>query len=991
MMLLLFTHAQAQDQEVTGVVVDAQTEETLPGVNILVKGTTSGTSTDGQGQFSLEVPSLQDTLVFSYIGYQRQEVAIGGRTTVNLELQNEGIAADELVVVGYGTQRKSDLTGSISSVSSEELNAYPTQGMTDALQGKVAGVQVQSTNGGEPGTGFRIRIRGGTSINADSDPLYVVDGFPGSTPPPPEDIESIEVLKDASATAIYGARGANGVVLITTKSGQEGDTQIELNVSNSFQETSNRLDLLNASEFGSMMNDVHLNSDGDPGALPFPDAASLGEGTDWQDEVFQDGYQQDYQLSVSGGTEDINYYVSGNLYDQTGVIQNSDYQQISLLSNINVEASDKFKMGGKLYVSRSERNGARTQEGSGGSGNTGAVAGATKFEPTLGIFNEDGDYIRSGVGDPHDNPFAVVSELELNDVDDRFQGNVFGEYSFTDNLLLRVTAGANIANDRDGEFTPTTLNAGRNTGGTGVIDASKRTNFINENYLNYRQTFAQQHTVDVSGGFSYQYDRSEGWEAVNQNFISNSFSFWNLGGGSNFQNPSSGLSEWTLASTYGRLNYNFDGRYLLTFTGRYDGSSRFGKNNKWAFFPSGAFGWNVSNEQFMQDVDLISNLKLRASYGITGNTEIGTYRSLARFSPVLSTVGGTPVNAIRPTNTANSNLTWETTAQYDIGVDVALLNDRIELTADYYNKQTDDLLYNLPLPEYSGYGSALRNIGSIENKGFEFSLNTRNVTTSDFSWNTAFNISFNNNEITELAGGDVRYSEAPGHLLATNSQILREGETVGAFWGYVFDGLYQEGDDFSVEPGKQPGDVKFSDINGDGSISNSDQTIIGDPHPDYIWGLTNNVRFKNFDLSVFVQASVGNDMLNFERMELLWLSGKSNQLAEATDRWTPDNTDTIIPRASASRSAIVSTQWVEDGSYVRVKNLSLGYNIPVSILGNSLRSARVYVSGQNLLTFTDFSGYDPEVSYQNSNTNIGLNYASYPNIRSFTFGVNVGF
>lgn len=980
-----------QQEPVTGLVVDAQTGEELPGVNVVIKGTTIGTSTDLNGRFEVGVESLQDTLVFSFVGYQTLEVPINGRTDLNITLESEIISGEELVVVGYGVAKKSDLTGSISSVSSEDITVYPTQDMTDAIQGKISGVQVQSINGGEPGRGFRIRIRGGTSINADSNPLYVVDGFPGSTPPPPEDIESIEVLKDASATAIYGARGANGVVLITTKRGRQGNTQVDLKVSNSFQQTTKQLDMLNASEFGEFMNDIHRNDGGDPNNLPYSNPSSLGKGTDWQEQVFRDGYLQNYQLAVSGGTQNVNYYVSGNLYDQKGVILNSDFQRISLLSNVDIQASEKFQVGAKLYYDRSEQNGARTQEAASGAGGAGVISSALKFEPTQGIYNDNDEFTISGIGDPNDNPYAIATQRELNNVEDRFEGNVFGEFSFSENLAFRVTAGANINNGRFGNFIPTSLIAGRNTGGTGSIEAFKSTNFVNENYLNFENTLGQFHTLNLIGGFSYQYNRLEQWNARNQGFISNSFSFWNLSGGSNFQRPGSSLTRWELASGYGRVNYNFDDRYLLTFTGRYDGSSRFGKNNKWAFFPSGAIGWNISNEQFMENVDFVSTLKLRASFGITGNTEIGTYQSLARFSPVLATVGGRPVNAIRPTDVANNNLTWESTTQYNAGLDVSFLRDRVNLTADYYYKKTEDLLYNIPLPEYSGYATTLQNIGSLENKGFEFSLNSHNVATENFSWSTRLNLSLNRNKILDLPGGDLKYSQAPGHLITTESQILREGESVGSFYGWVFDGLYQQGDNFSAEPNKQPGDVKFKDINGDGTINNSDQTIIGNPHPDYIWGLTNDFSYKNFDLSVFLQASVGNDMLNFTRMEMLWMSGKSNQLAEATDRWTPNNTNTDIPRASSTHSAIVSSQWVEDGSYIRIKNISMGYNLPVEILRNRVRSARVYVSGQNLFTFTNYSGFDPEVSYRNSNTNIGLDYSSYPNIRSFTLGINIGF
>lgn len=1000
-LLLLSSDLSAQDVSVSGQVIDGETEQSLPGVNIMVKGTSSGTTTDAEGNFSLPVPSLQDTLIFSYIGYREEEVPINGREEIQVTMVTQAYSGDEVVVVGYGTMSKSDLTGSVSSVSSDEINTYPAQDMTEALQGKISGVQIQRVNGGEPGTGMRIRVRGGTSINAGSEPLYVVDGFPGGTPPPQEDIESIEVLKDASATAIYGSRGANGVVLITTKSGQAGDTQINFEASNSFQTVSNRLDVLNASEFADFMNDIHLNDGGDPNALPYENPSSLGAGTDWQDQILRDGYLQDYQLSINGGSEDIQYYLSGNVYDQKGVILNSSYQKVDLTSNLDAQLSDKLDIGGKLFYSRSEASGVRTQEGSGGSSNTGVIAGALKFEPTQGIYDENNEFTISEVGDPHDNPYAVATQQEDNETNDLFQGNFFGEYSFTDNLYLRVSLGGKVINDRDGSFVPTSLVAGRNTGGTGGISAGKSTNLINENYLNFSETFNESHTINLMGGYSYQFYRSEGWSASNQNFISDSFSYWNLGGGSNFQSPSSSLSRWKLASWYGRVNYNYNDRYLLTFTGRYDGSSRFGSNNKWAFFPSGALAWNITNEEFLQESDFLTNLKARASYGITGNTEIGTYQSLARLTPVFITIGGSPVNAIRPSDVANNDLTWESTTQYDFGLDAEFYEGRVSASADYYNKTTDDLLYDVPLPEYSGYGTSLQNIGSVQNKGFEFSLTTRNLQ-GPLSWNTNFNISINRNEILELAGGDVRYSEAPGHMVATDSQILREGEVVGAFYGWIFDGIYQEGDDFSAEPNKQPGDVKLRDINGmdedgnltgepDGVVNNADQTIIGNPHPDYMWGLTNEFRYNNFDLNVFVQASMGNDMMNFTRMELEWMSGKSNQLSTATNRWTPNNTDTNIPRASSTHPPEVSSRWVEDGSYVRVKNISLGYTLPSQLIeGSGIRRARIYVSGQNLLTFTNYSGYDPEVSYQNSNTNVGLDYASYPNVKSLTLGVSLG-
>ena len=524
---------------------------------------------------------------------------------------------------------------------------------------------------------------------------------------------------------------------------------------------------------------------------------------------------------------------------------------------------------------------------------------------------------------------------------------------------------------------------------------------LNENYLTYNKAINDLNKLNFMAGYSYQSNRSEYWNASNQNFITNSFSFWNLGGGSSFQNPSSSLTQWVLASFYGRLNYNFANKYLLTFTGRYDGSSRFGANHKWAFFPSGAFAWNVKEEPFMKKISELSHLKLRTSYGMTGNTEIGSYRSLALFTPSTTVIDGTPVNAIMPSTVANKNLTWESTSQTDVGLDVGLFNERLIFTADYYYKKTEDLLYNVPLPEYSGYTTSLQNMGSVLNKGWEFSVSTVNLNGS-LKWNTDFNISFNRNKILDLAGGDVLYSTVPGHMLSSDSQVLREGEVIGAFYGWIFDGVYQQGDNFSAEPNKKPGNIKYRDVTGrdasgkldgkpDGSVNMDDRVIIGNPHPDFIFGLNNDFKYKNFDLNIFIHGSVGNDMMNYTRMELDWLAGKSNATKDALNRWTSTNTNTDVPMVSGGNKAEVSTRWVEDGSYVRLKNIALGYNLQGSILQRfNLSSLRVYISAQNFFTFTKYSGYDPEVSFRDSNTNVGLDYGSYPNVKSLTIGVNIG-
>ncbi|MGK7395105.1 MAG: SusC/RagA family TonB-linked outer membrane protein [Candidatus Cyclobacteriaceae bacterium M3_2C_046] len=996
-----------QTRTITGTVTSMEDNAPLPGVNIIEKGTSNGTVSDVEGQYSLNI-SEDATIVFSSVGYTSEEIQVGSRSVIDLTMTPDVKQLQELVVVGYGTVKKSDLTGSVASVKAEELTAYPAIGAVQALQGRAAGVQIQANNG-EPGADFKIRIRGATSINASSDPLIVVDGFPGGTMPPPEDIESIEILKDASATAIYGSRGANGVIMVTTKRGKDGKAKIDFNSSFSTLTEINRLDLLNGEQFANYINDVYLsNPSNNPDNLPYANPSSFGVGTDWQDVIFQNGSIQNYQLSVSGGNENVGYYVSGVYFDQEGIILNSDYNRFSVTSNIDIKASEKFKLGINLFARRTDRNGVRTQEGSGGTNGAGVISSAFKFEPIAGIYDENGMFTISQIGDPHDNPYALATELLNNNVEDRLQGNFYGEYEILPDLKFRTSIGANIRNARNGGFTPTTLNAGRSRGGIANINTDKDVNVINENYLTYTRQFGSQ-SFSVMGGYSYQYDQSEGWNAAGSSFISNAFEFWNLNGAAVYDQPSSNISEWELSSFYGRVNYSINEKYLFTINARYDGSSRFAKNNKWAFFPSGAFAWNISQEPFMQNVNPISNLKLRTSFGITGNQAIGVYQSLAKFRTTFAVINGVPVNAVRPQDVANDNLTWESTEQFNIGLDIGLLDDRITLATDYYYMTTYDMLFSQPLPEYSGFGSMMANIGKMENKGFEFEINSRNIT-GEFTWSSNLNLSINRNKILELPEGeDIRYRSTPGHILTDDTQILSEGYPLGSFYGWIYQGVYQEGDDFLDGSEAVPGGEKYMDLDGmkddegnltgqpDGKLNNDDRTIIGNPNPDFIWGFNNTFSWKGFDLNVFFQSSVGNDMLNFTRFELDWLTGKNNASTAALNRWTPTNTDTDIPKASYSRPARPSTRWIEDGTFVRLKNISLGYNVPKSIVNNiGIRAARVYISGQNILTFTDYQGFDPEVNYQSggnrdSNQNLGLDYGSYPNAKSYTVGLNIGF
>ncbi|WP_185967782.1 SusC/RagA family TonB-linked outer membrane protein [Formosa sediminum] len=970
-----------QNFKVEGLVND-ETGFPLPGANVVEKGTTNGVTTDYDGNFTLTVSTSHAILVVSYLGYATQELPLEGQSHVSINLDVDAAGLDEVVVVGYGSVKKSDLTGAVSSVSSDDLVAFPVTDATQALQGRAAGVTVQSTNGA-PGSDYSIQIRGNTSINASNNPLIVVDGFIDGVMPPPEDIKSIEVLKDASSTAVYGARGANGVILVSTKRGVEGKAQFSFSTSYSSQSEINRLDLLNADQFTDYIQEI------DPDFVP----ELTGTGTDWQDEIYRTGAVQNYQLSVSGGSEKLSYYVSGAVFDQEGVVEDSDFNRYSLTTNLDLQASRAVKVGTSIFVRRTNSNGVKSQEG-GDAAQTGVISGAYKFSPTQSITTANGDYALSVIGYPIDNPYALATEYQNEKKSDLFQGNVYAEIDILKDLKLKSTLGVSVNDSRIGQYYPTTLDRGNSVGGEATLTTNKSTSLISENYLNYAKVFAKVHDVAVMLGYSYQNDNSEDTSALASGFISDSFSYWNLGAGANASAVDSEWSETTFEASFGRVNYTLNNKYLFTFTGRREGSSVFAKNNKYGFFPSAAFGWKISEENFLADSHLISMLKLRLSYGEVGNQAISPYQSLASFTDVFTTVQGNAVNAIRPSTQSNNDLTWETTAQTNIGVDLEILRNRFGLTADYYMMQTTDLLFNVPTPNYTGFQTQLQNIGTVENKGFEFAAHA-NIFQGAFKWSTFANISFNKNEIIKLVendteGNDIYYSSNPLSGGGT-SQILREGESVGEFWGYIYDGVVQSESEVLVG-GEAVGGEKFRDLNGDGALTDDDRAIIGDPHPDFNWGWNNDFSYKNINLNVFVQGSQGGEILNYTLMELGALNGRTNVTTAALNRWTPDNTDTNVPQARVSRSYVTSNRWIDNASYVRIKNISLGYNLPELLLSKlQVSSARFYISGQNLFTFTNYKGVDPEVSYSNSSSNLGLDYGSYPNVKSYTVGLNIGF
>lgn len=994
--LLIVSFGAFSQQKVTGKVTDGSLGGGIPQVNIQIKGTTTGTTTDFDGNYTITTKSATDIIVFSYLGYKTQEIVAGSKKIINVKMMEDASSLDEIVVVGYGSRKKSDVTGAVSSVKSEELNAFPVLDAAQALQGRAAGVVVQSNNGGEPGAPINIQIRGNTSISASSSPLIVVDGFVGATMPQPNDIQSMEILKDASATAIYGSRGSNGVVLVTTKKGKIGKLTVEYNLNYSVQNTANELDLLNADQFASYHTAIN------------PAYSQGPANTDWQDLLYRVGSTENHQFSFSGGAENVNYYASATYFKQDGVIINSEFERISFLSNIDAQVTDKLKLGLNLFGSRGNQDGVPTQS-TGETANGGGddiVSSVFRFSPDLGVQDANGANTINSVGDDIDNPFAVATEGVNETKVDNFRANFYAQYDIVEGLNFKTTFGYSTRNRTLGTFRPSTLitTAGNGTGGRATIANDRATSVISENYLTYNAEIGKG-KLTLLAGYSYQKNSTDRFSTGAENFTSDSFSYFNLGSGATQLIPTSSLTESEIQSQFGRINYDYDDKYLFTATVRRDGASNFAANEKYAIFPSAALGWKVSNEKFMEDVEKISNLKLRASYGVTGNQAISPNQSLARLGSVFAPINGQSVINVTPGQIANPNLKWESSFQTNFGIDLGLFDNRVSLSLDYYNIDTKDLIMaDSSQPQYFGFltSNSLRNVGEVNNSGFEITLNTRNISNENFSWTTDFNWSRNRNEFVTLLNGEDLFQDAsPGYFNIDRTHVLREGEAVGVFWGYEYQGVYQGGDlpaGTALLPGRAAGDQLFTDLDGDGEITpGNDQQIIGDPNPDFSYAITNNFRYKNFDANIFFQGVAGGDVMNLTNVQLF--NGDSNATTAILNSWTPTNTNTDIPRA-ALRGKEISSRFVESGSYLRLKNISVGYNIPTEVINKyGIDNLRLSFSGQNLLTFTNYSGLDPEVSFfgagggnsASANTVRGFDFGNYPTVRSFTIGLNLKF
>lgn len=974
------THATLQQRLIQGKITD-NNGVPLPAVTISEKGTQNRVVTNDQGNYQINVNGADAILVFSMIGYTSSEQAVANRSVVNVVMEASMSDLDEVVIVGYGTVKKSDLTGSVSSVKSEEINAFPASNVMQALSGRAPGVQVKQ-NTGSPGSAVSVRIRGTNSIQGSNEPLYVVDGFPVSGQPlhlNNSDIESIEILKDASAVAIYGSRGANGVVLITSKSGKEGKMRVDYESSFGTQSLRKKLDLMDATEYATFYN-ILAESQGIDPYYTQEEINNLGAGFDWQDFVYQSAPVQNHTLGFSGGNDKTQYSVAGSIFGQEGIIRGSDYNRYSLRTNINHQLSPKFRASVSTTLSR---NTTSRQNSGGGIQGQSLISASTVAPPTLTPYNDDGTYRVLELPLPIIviNPLNFINETSDRGISNKVLANASLSYEPLDGLVFKVYGGIENSDDRNDFYR--TLNY-FNAEPLATVSTSQHTSLVNENTVTYSADFGAKHSLVALGGFTFQDFVSTGLGGSGRGFLSDATETYNLGAATVPGIPSSNYAKSVLLSYLGRLNYSFDNRFLVTLSFRSDGSSKYSEGNKWGFFPSGAVAWKLKEEAFLKDNEWISDLKVRASWGRTGSQAINAYATLNQLAVGKTVFGNALYNTFAPTTTLPGNLRWETTEQTDVGVDLAILQNRLQFTADYYNKTTFDLLNSVQLPSSMGFRNTIRNVGIIRNRGLEFAANA-SIFNNDFKWDLAANIAFNKSKVTKLYGGQEILTGGVSVLIfQDNITLLREGEPMGVFYGYKETG-YDEN-----------GYVKYQDTNGDGTINLNDKVIIGDPNPDFIYGVNSVMSYKGFDLTLFLQGTKGNDIANISKIgNTLHYSWGMNLLREALyDHWTPENTDAKYPAVDMFQSINFSNRFIEDGSYLRLRNIELGYTFPT--ITNSvpwMQSAKVYVSGQNLLTFTKYSWMDPDVNSSGGSNSVtqGIDFSTYPVAKTYLVGVRIGF
>ena len=1014
-------------QTISGTVLDGDTGDPLPGATVLVKGTTYGVYSDDTGKYTIQVAESATTLVFSFIGMADLEVPIEGRVQIDVSMTLEETDLQEVVIVAYGTSRREDLTGSLASVDGSAVQEVPVAGIDQVLQGRAAGVHVTSANG-QPGGGVSVRVRGPSSITSSNQPLYVIDGIPveaqdlqipgqfgtatggglgGQTGNSLStinfsDVESIEVLKDASATALYGSRAANGVVLITTKRGKFGQRpQFDFNFSIGQREPIALPDMLNAQQYQEIVNEARTNV----GLDPF-DASTFGtEDTDWLDAVFRDATVQRWNFSLRGGSQASRYFASFAIDDQEGTLDGTGFQRLSGRLNLDSRVSDKLSFGTSATISLTDENVQANDNFI-----IGPYVVAMRSRPDLPIRQEDGSF--TPIPGVADNPVAA-GEGYRNDFETlRILASVYGELEIIKDLKLRSSIALDLASLRQNQVWSTVTLGGRlNGSGYAQRGTNDFRSIIWENTLSYDWEMDEQNRLSALIGGSFQRDTRDNFVASATDFPNDILT--------TFASAATPLlvggigTERALISSFARVNYNFDDRFLLTGTIRADGSSRFGENNRWGFFPSAAVAWRLDNEAFLENASALSELKLRASWGIIGNDRIGRNNGgLGGNFASLGLYGSTNANGvafsyagsggIAPTQIANPDLKWETTTQYDLGVDFALWDSRVSGSIDFYLKDTEDILLLAPVPRNSGFNSVNQNIGEMRNQGFDIALAVDIFRNEDFTWNIGGNLNYNDNEIKRLVNGE--------DIAATgfNQSIIREGEALGSFFGLQVAGIFQTQAEINAlndaapggvyqTAGTSPGDFRYADINGDGVITNDDRVILGNALYDFMGGINNTLSFKGLTLFAFLQFVQGNEIYNFTKRGHVFQHNLFNNFTDVLDRWSPSNTDTDHPRVAwgdPNQNRQNSSFFVEDGSFVRLKQVKLSYDLPRVVFDNSfLQRGSVYIVGTNLFTITDYSGIDPEVNTFGGNVSSaqGVDNGTYPGSKTYALGVNLGF
>ncbi|WP_375435612.1 SusC/RagA family TonB-linked outer membrane protein [uncultured Hymenobacter sp.] len=1034
-----------------GTVTDASSGEGLPGVSVVVKGTTNGTATNTDGSFSLSIPTADATLVFSYVGFQTQEVSLNGRTSVAISLKNDQKALEEVVVIGYGSVKKSDVTGSVATIRTEDLLKTIPTSINQGLQGQVAGVNVNRSDGA-PGAGISLTIRGANSFTG-SEPLYVIDGIPFTSPTPtgggteaqrqstnalsyinPQDIESMEILKDASATAIYGSRGANGVVLITTKKGKAGEDRIELIANTSISAVSKRVNVLDAYHYALFQNEAYQNNitynGAAPTTAPFPGTTGVDQvtgltvyqpapedfltglqgtalpdgfkGTDWQDEIFRRALTKDYTLRMSGGNEKGTYSVSGNMLDQEGIIFNSGFKRYGLQANIARKVHKWVEIGSNNNITFSNYNLSKSNS----AGNEASiVSSALTFPATYPVSDPNQQARENNISwYAAANPYLYTRTAKDRTASTSIYSSTYAQLTFTDYLNFRQNVGVNYNVNNREVYYNRRLQEGRSprNGYAAVSDDTWR-GITLESILSFNRTFGQDHNINAVAAVTRETGYSYYRNVSVQNFPDDVLENNNIGAGLDQKTLGSGKSDNALLSFLSRVNYSYKGRYLATVSFRRDGSSRFATLNKWANFASFALAWNASEEAFVQNLNLFSTLKFRVGYGQTGNQGIGSYRSLPLFGFSPYPIGGTLQSGYADyvwRGPADPNLKWETTGQYNAGVDMSFMQNRFGLTVDVYKKKTFDLLQPVGTPPSSAFETKLTNFGTVENKGLEISGTGALVTAARFRWDLNANISFNRNKILDLPGDQFAQRL---YFNADNFFLQRNGQPIGIVYGYVEDGFYDNLAEVVADPqyAGQPegvqrsmiGEIKYKNFDEDPSIGNKDRQIIGNVNPDYTFGVTNNFTFGNFNMSVFFQGVQGNDIVNTNLYQIKMGVVANIPQFVYDSRWTPENTaGAKWPKALAAdtRQLRMSDRLIQDGSYVRLKNINVGYVFKKPV--NFIESVNLYASVSNVLTFSKYNWFDPDVNAFGSDASRrGVDMNSYPNSRTFTVGVRAGF